>query len=137
VHDDLKRADLLYLPLPFGAEFEPLVRLSLSTKMVTYAGSGVPIFYHGPKTSVAYELLSAESAAFLQTCLDIDSLTEALCRIYDQPQTAREVSSNALKLARSHFMLRDQQAKFWNAIIQPTSGGGVPSPSPETMTVAG
>jgi glycosyltransferase involved in cell wall biosynthesis len=137
VHDDLKRADLLYLPLPFGAEFEPLVRLSLSTKLVTYVGSGVPILYHGPKMSVAYELLAAHSAALFHTSLNIDSLTEALCRIYDDPQSALEISSNALKLARSHFRLSDQRAKFWNAIMRTRSGDSVATNSPQTVTVVG
>ncbi len=37
-------------------------RYSLSTKMVTYAGSGVPILYHGPADSAAYELLNKNNA---------------------------------------------------------------------------
>ena len=47
---DLSEADLLYLPLPSDAAHAPLVRFSLST-LVTYLGSGVPIFYHGPTRS--------------------------------------------------------------------------------------
>jgi len=118
VQRDLSRADLLYLPLPFGTHFEPLVRFSLSTKMVTYLGSGVPILYHGPQTSVAYELLTGHSAALPHPSLDVDSLAERLVRICDESGGATEIAGNALKLARSRFLLQDQRAKFWNAMTR-------------------
>jgi glycosyltransferase involved in cell wall biosynthesis len=117
VRDDIENADLLYLPLPFDREFEPLVRFSLSTKLVTYLGSGLPILYHGPQGSAAYELLVACSAALFHTSLEIDSLTETLCRICDERELTSEISNNSLVLARSRFLLRDQRARFWNAIV--------------------
>ena len=54
VDDDLESADMLYLPLPFSVDDEPLARFSLSTKLVTYLASGIPILYHGPAFGVAY-----------------------------------------------------------------------------------
>ena len=65
VAKDMESADLLYMPLPFGEAYEKFARYSLSTKMVTYAGSGVPILYHGPATSAAYDLLHQNNAAIL------------------------------------------------------------------------
>jgi glycosyltransferase involved in cell wall biosynthesis len=118
VQKDIERADLLYLPLPFDEAFKPFVKWSLSTKMVTYVGSGVPILYHGPSDSHAYELLFENAAAFF--CLDRSErrLGDKLCEIYDHPQSAAAISGHALQLARNQFMARDQRAKFWNAILQ-------------------
>ena len=61
----MESADLLYMPMPFGEAHEKFARYSLSTKMVTYAGSGVPILYHGPATSAAFDLLKRNDAAIL------------------------------------------------------------------------
>ena len=122
VQRDLDRADLAYLPLPFGMAFEPLVRYSLSTKLVTYLGSGVPILYHGPKTSAAYELLTEHSAAFFSSSLQFKSLVETLDRICDERSMVAQVCGNALNLARDRFMLQDQRTRFWNAVMRAVTG---------------
>jgi hypothetical protein len=113
VADDLREADLLYLPLPFGAEHEAFTRFSLSTKLVTYLGSGVPILYHGPPFGTAHDLLAAHDAAFLVTSLDRASLATVLCASAARRQA---VAGNALALARDKFLLQHQQRVFWDAI---------------------
>lgn len=117
---DLEQADLLYLPLPFGAAFERFVRFSLSTKLVTYAGSGVPILYHGPDEAAVRELLDNNDAALLHTSLEVDSLAALLMRLSNDPTLRREKASNALTLAKANFLLGDQRKKFWNQIAQHT-----------------
>jgi glycosyltransferase involved in cell wall biosynthesis len=113
---DLEEADLVYLPLPFGETFEPFVRLSLSTKLVTYLGSGVPILYHGPRIAAVADLLAENDAALLLTALDADSLATQLIRFQKEPAIARQKASNALALARRDFTLQAQRDRFWNAI---------------------
>jgi glycosyltransferase involved in cell wall biosynthesis len=116
VSRDLEEADLLYLPLPFGANFEPFVRLSLSTKLVTYLGSGIPILYHGPPVAAVADLLGENDAAVIQTALDPDSLAARLIEFQKEPALARQKASNALALARRDFTLQAQHDRFWNAI---------------------
>ncbi len=116
VQRDLESADLLYMPLPFGEEHENFARYSLSTKMVTYVGSGVPIVYHGPKSSAAFELLSRHRAAILIPSLDPAEIAAILART-DGPARA-ETTSNALELAQRSFMLCDQTERFWGAIAR-------------------
>lgn len=118
VHRDLDQADLLYLPLPFGQRFEPLVRFSFSTKLITYLGSGLPILYHGPQTSAVYEMLFQYAAALFSSSLDVEAMAETLCQVCAEPDTVAKVSANALTLARSRFMLEDQRARFWNVLAQ-------------------
>jgi glycosyltransferase involved in cell wall biosynthesis len=114
VDRDLDNADLLYLPMPFGSEHENFARYSISTKMVTYVGSGVPILYHGPKTSAAFELLDRHRASFFVNSLDPNEIAAALETI--TTAGGNEVAENALELARHQFLLADQRKRFWNTI---------------------
>ncbi len=114
VQRDMQQADLLYMPIPFGEEHENFARYSLSTKMITYAGSGVPILYHGPTKSVAYDLLKKHRAAVTITTLDPEEIARAFVAL-SVGQRA-EVASNALGLAEREFMLDDQARKFWGTI---------------------
>ena len=117
VAEDLRGADLLYLPLPFGAEHEAFARFSLSTKLVTYLGSGIPILYHGPPFGTAHDLLAAHDAAFLVTSLDRSSLATVLRASAARRQA---VTANALALAREKFLLQQQQHAFWDVIQSET-----------------
>ena len=114
IESDLQNADLLYMPIPFGQEHENFARYSVSTKMVTYVGSGVPILYHGPQTSAAFDLLSRHRAAIFLTTLDPEEIARRIGEITDSNR--KEAATNALELARNQFMLSDQTKKFWGAI---------------------
>jgi glycosyltransferase involved in cell wall biosynthesis len=116
VQSDLEQADLLYLPLPFETKYERFVRFSLSTKMVTYLGSGIPILYHGPDDSAVHELLAAHNAALLCTRPALNDLLSVLRHYIDQPEAGTELAGNALSLARNDFMLDQIKARFWNAV---------------------
>jgi glycosyltransferase involved in cell wall biosynthesis len=114
VRQDMKSADLLYMPLPFGEAHEKFARFSLSTKMVTYAGSGVPILYHGPVASAAYDLLHKNNAAILLTTLEPEEIAAALAGLTWEKRT--DIATNALALAEREFMLVDQAGKFWDTL---------------------
>lgn len=118
---DLETADLLYMPMPFGAAHEKFGRFSLSTKMVTYAGSGIPILYHGPVASAAFDLLHNNNAAIFVTSLVPEEMAKALAELTVQKR--KEVASNALALAERDFMLDDQARKFWGTVANVLSPG--------------
>jgi len=112
VRKDMEGADLLYMPLPFGEAYEKFARYSLSTKMVTYAGSGVPILYHGPVTSAAYDLLQQDNAAIFLTTLEPEEIARVLSG--ETREGRADIAANALGLAGREFMLVDQTRKFWD-----------------------
>jgi hypothetical protein len=112
VMDDLEQADLVYLPLPFGEEHECFIRYSLSTKMITYLGSGLPILYHGPAEAAASKLLNQYQAAILLNSLDPQSIAERLIEAVNQTEV---ITQNALNLACNQFKLSQQKHKFWSA----------------------
>ena len=112
VVQDLEDVDLLYLPLPFAKRYEAFYRFSLSTKMVTYLGSGLPILYHGPADAAAGRLLSRHEAAVSVTTLEPAAFAQALAAAADTDAVVK----NALRLGRQQFMLEDQRRTFWNMV---------------------
>ena len=116
IERDLNDADLLYMPMPFGQEHENFARYSVSTKMVTYVGSGLPILYHGPMTSAAFDLLHRNEAAIFLTSLNPEEIAQSLTKVSDSQRET--VVRNALDLARREFMLEAQTRKFWGAICE-------------------
>lgn len=106
-------ADLLYLPLPFQEFARAFSRFSLSTKMITYLGSGLPIFYHGPGDAAAGKLLARHDAAAICTTLNAEEISKQLL---DAIARREAIVGSALSLARSQFLLADQQRRFWEPI---------------------
>ena len=115
VEKDMLSADLLYQPLPFQEYALPMCKFSMSTKMVTYIGSGLPILYHGPNNAAACRLLVRHKAAVVCTTLDPVAIAKQLL---DTGQRRESIAGNALALARSQFMLNEQQGRFWPPIIK-------------------
>jgi len=117
VDKDLEEANFLYLPLPFGAAYDSFSRYSLSTKMVTYLGSGLPILFHGPFDSAAGEILREKEAAIIMDSLDENLILDNLLK---GESTVHKLVKNATCLGRNHFWLPDQRKKFWLALVGDT-----------------
>jgi len=123
---DLQDVDVAYMPLPFGPDHTEFVRFSMSTKMVTYLGSGVPVLFHGPSGSAAGNLLRRADAALVAGSLDVRSVAETLRFGEDRGSALAE---NALRLARQRFLLSDVRARFWQPILDATERGGIREPA--------
>ena len=115
IEADFAEVDVLYLPLPFDPAFEDFVRYSLSTKMVTYLGSGLPILYHGPQPAAAGDLLARHEAAAAANSLDTGALRAALRRAAEQREALVE---GAARLSRARFDMGDLRADFWETLSQ-------------------
>jgi glycosyltransferase involved in cell wall biosynthesis len=113
VAKDMLSADLLYQPLPFEAEVSTFGKFSLSTKLVTYLGSGLPILYHGPADAAAANLLTTRKAGFVCTTLDPETIAREILESADRRDA---IVNNALALGRERFMLADQQKRFWAVV---------------------
>lgn len=115
VQADMLEADCLYLPLHFGEADQSFSAYSLSTKMVTYLGSGVPMLYHGPPRTAAYNILKENQAAALATSLAPAEVANVLTELL-RPGAASQFAENALQLARRSFLRSEQHAKFWQHV---------------------
>jgi len=119
VENDMLSADVLYQPLPLDASAKSFGRFSMSTKMITYLGSGLPIFYHGPEDAAAYQLLMRHKAAVACTTLNPEELAKVLLGAVERREA---VVRNALALARRQFILAEQQRRFWEPINEICNG---------------
>jgi glycosyltransferase involved in cell wall biosynthesis len=115
---DLEQADALYLPLPFEYRQRDFVRLSFSTKLVTYLASGLPIVYHGPAAAAAARLLADHDAAVVVTSLDPDDIASALIEARER---ADVLGRNALALARTRFNPEAVCRRFWRPVMAATT----------------
>ena len=115
VERDFDDVDFAYMPLPFGPVHAEFVRCSMSTKMVTYLGSGVPILFHGPEDAAAANLLRRGDAALIAGSPDARTVATALSASSDR---RTQVADNALRLARQQFLLSDIRSRFWEPILE-------------------
>lgn len=119
VRADLTTADLLYLPLMLEPEFRDMTAFSLSTKLITYLGAGVPILYHGPADSAAGKLLAQNDAAIMATADHPEEVAEIILQGLAR---GPELVMNAHALAEREFLLEDQRSRFWSAVFpRPTA----------------
>lgn len=117
VKKDMEAPDLLYLPLPFGDAYRDFVDYSLSTKMVTYLGSGRPILYHGPENAAAGALLKDNHAAVLSCSMQSAEIADQLHVVLTESSIIDAIRFNALKLAREQFDLQTIHSRFWNTLM--------------------
>jgi glycosyltransferase involved in cell wall biosynthesis len=114
VQADMEEADLLYQPLSLSAAHQAMNAYSLSTKMITYLGSGLPVLFHGPASSAAGKLLARHRAAFLCHSNVPGEMPQALAHVAGPERD--QVVWAALKLAAEQFRISDVRERFWNAI---------------------
>lgn len=117
VQQDMAAADLLYLPLPFGDAYHEFTAYSLSTKMVTYLGSGRVILFHGPEESAAGTLLKGEAAALVCPSLDPISVADVIASSVGTCSRMEALVTNALCLAGERFRLEDIRSRFWRTTL--------------------
>ena len=111
VEREMASATILYLPLGFGEKQRLMNLYSLSTKMVSYLGAGVPILYHGPSYSAASKMLLREDAALQCNKLSVEVLIAALSCAGEL--RCRNLVFNSLKLAANKFSIRNIREVFW------------------------
>jgi glycosyltransferase involved in cell wall biosynthesis len=112
VMQDMENADFLYLPLPFGTEYDSFTRFSMSTKLVSYLGSALPILYHGPQYAAAATLLSEGQSAVVIDTLDPMKIAQT---ILIEQLNRDQIVDSALRLAQEKFYLPEIQKKFWDS----------------------
>ncbi len=117
VEQDMQQADLLYFPLPFEPAYSRFTRFSLSTKLITYLGSGLPILYHGPPNSAAAEILHPADAAEMSFTRIPEIIASSIMHALHR---RNELVAHARSLAEARFMLEDQRRTFWE-MVAPSS----------------
>jgi glycosyltransferase involved in cell wall biosynthesis len=116
IANDFQDIDLLYLPLPFGREYDDFVNFSLSTKLISYLGSGIPILYHGPRNSALARLLIKHDAAFMLMEQSLNTSQLDKLGVFKSEFRTKH-TDNAFKLAETSFRLEDMREKLCRAVF--------------------
>jgi glycosyltransferase involved in cell wall biosynthesis len=111
---DLEEVHLLYQPLPFEEKFASLSRYSLSTKMITYLGSGIPILFHGPQNSAASRCL--DKAAFQVHSCDPVEVFDVIENGLLENSLRGDVLLRAESIVNDRFLLGKVSNAFWGTI---------------------
>lgn len=111
---DLEEVHLLYQPLPFEEKFASLSRYSLSTKMITYLGSGIPILFHGPHDSAASRCL--DTAAFQVHSCDPTEVFDVMEKGLLEHSIREDVLLRAERIVNDRFLLGKVSNAFWGTI---------------------
>ena len=111
--EDMRNADIAYLPLPFGQEQEAFTRYSLSTKMIGYLGSGLPILYHGPSYAAACKFLERHDAGQIVSTMETQAIVDGILLLL---KNYTSLATAGLQAARSEFLLANTRSRFWNGI---------------------
>lgn len=117
VTQEMRFQHLLYLPLPLDPEWSNLCRFSLSTKMVSYMASGVPILYHGPDSSAVSKYLGRNDAAFQIHSNDPAVVAQSIKEILSDINRMKSVGQNAHHAAKLHFDQSTLKSRFWDAVL--------------------
>ena len=110
---DFDDVDVLYLPLSIDPRYRNFARFSLSTKLVTYLGSGLPIFYHGPHEAAARRLLGGANAAICCNTLNPKEIADCLMRM---PRERFGMVQNALALGKRDFRVEEMRHRFFESL---------------------
>ncbi len=113
VAKDIEKADLLYLPLPFGDTYRDFVQYSLSTKLITYLGSSRPILYHGPITAAAAKLLCDRGAAYITNSIAPSDVKAVIRQALHPSGEMLKYTKRAIELAAERFNAGRIRERFW------------------------
>lgn len=116
VEREMRSQNFLYLPLPFEEEWQNLCKFSLSTKMVSYLGAGVPIIYHGPASSAAGQYLLRNRAAIQLNSNAPDTIATTLEGAFDDVSALNKISESAQNAVRRDFDAVMLKHRFWDAV---------------------
>jgi len=114
------QADLLFLPLSFTCTYPELIRSSAPGKFGEYLASGTPLLIHAPADSFPVSFASQHGCAAVCATPDVESLTETICRLADEPPIRERLGQAAIAAAADFCQQRNSQ-RFIQFVLGKTS----------------
>jgi glycosyltransferase involved in cell wall biosynthesis len=107
-----KQADVLFLPLAFGAEYQEIIRTAAPGKICEYLSARRPVLVHAPADSFTAWYFREHDCGVVADTNDPVEVARALERLLADPELRNRVSEHAWDRAQSDFDLPHAQAKF-------------------------
>ncbi len=114
-------ADLLFVPMAFGAASRDNMIVSFPSKLTDYTAIGLPLLIYGPPycSAVRWARMHAPVAEIVD-CEGAAPLSEAVRQIVNNPGRQRELSERALEVGAACFDAAAGRRRFYTALTEPT-----------------
>ena len=103
IHEVLRAANLLYLPMTFLPEWRETVEVTLPSKVGDYLASGRPILAHAPAESCLSNYFISEEGGLVVNSLEERAIEDALTSIIASPHLDSRFAVRGPYLARRDF----------------------------------
>lgn len=112
VFEELRRADILFLPLAFESPIPEVIKTSCPMKTGEYLASGRPILVHAPPGSFLCWYFRRHECGVVVDQRDPEQLARAIQRIRDDASLREKIGRNARARAEADFDLAAAQEEF-------------------------
>jgi glycosyltransferase involved in cell wall biosynthesis len=120
----LSGADLLVLPVDFGAERIIYYKYSMPTRMPAYMMSGTPILVYGPPEVAVVEYAQKAGLGYIVSQRDLIALKEAIILLSSKVELRRQLGIRAQELAVEHHSADKVREAFRQAMQDAASHRG-------------
>lgn len=120
----LSGADLLILPVDFGAERIIYYKYSMPTRLPAYMMSGTPILVYGPPEVAVVEYAQKAGLGYIVSQRDRTALKEAIILLSSKVELRRQLGMRAQELAVQHHGADKVREAFRQAMLKAASYPG-------------
>lgn len=113
----LKEYDLLFLPLDFTVTGLKFARFSIPTKATEYMLSGTPVFVLAPEETAVSKFFKKNNCGYCITSPNEEEIIKGIQFLISNEEYRKQISINAMNLARAKFDATIVRQKFQNMLI--------------------
>lgn len=113
----LKDYDLLFLPLDFTVKGLKFARFSIPTKATEYMLSGTPVFVLAPEETAVNKFFKNNNCGFCVSSPNEKEIIEGIKYIIRNEEYRKQISINAVNLAKDKFDAVTVRQKFQNILL--------------------
>ncbi len=114
--------DLLLLPLDFTEEGLKFAQYSIPTKASEYMISGTPILVFAPGETAISRFCSSHNCGYCLTGNSMNDISEAIAFLMNNAEYRKEISSNAVRLAKERFDAEKVRKEFQSLLLSISKG---------------
>lgn len=113
----LKKHDLLLLPLDFTGNGILFAQYSIPTKASEYMLSGTPVLVYAPKETAVSKFFKQNKCGYCLNTQSDQEVRKALHFLIENPEYRKEISTNAVNIAKEKFNAENVRKEFQNILI--------------------
>ena len=113
LHEELCRADILFLPYSFSENAREAVETAFASKTADYLAAGKPVLVFGPKNSTLVRYASEQGFAEVVDEFSSAALARGIQNIESSPVYRERLAARALEVFSANHDIEVQQHRFY------------------------